>query len=278
MTFSEKLEKVAAVVRERASHIQPKVAIVLGSGLGPIADAITDKVEISYEDLPGFPISTVAGHQGSLILGNLHGVPVACLKGRVHYYEGADHEKVKMLIRSLKVFGCHTVFITNAAGSLRREVPAGDVCMIVDHINFTQINPLEGLNDDEFGPRFFPLDDAYDMDLRNKLKAVAEGISMSLPEGVYTATLGPNFETPAEIRALRTLGVDLVGMSTIPEVLVARHCGLKVAAISAVTNLSADMNEEQLSHEQTLRCAKIAGEKLSKLVVAFFEKYADELK
>lgn len=277
MSFTEKLEPAAAVVRKRASAIQPKVAIILGSGLGPVADAITDKIEISYKDLPGFPVSTVAGHQGSLILGKLHGVPVACLNGRVHYYEGAPHEKFRVLIRSLKFWGCHSVIMTNASGSLRREVPAGDICMLVDHINFTQINPLVGENDDDFGPRFFPMDDAYDIELRKKFKTVAKELNMSLPEGVYSATLGPNFETPAEIRALRTLGVDVIGMSTIPEVLVARHCGLKVAAISAITNLSADMSEEQLTHEQTLRCAKISGEKLSKLIVAFFKKYAAEL-
>lgn len=277
MSMVDTLKKVEQVVNKAKPNFKPKVGIVLGSGLGPLADEIKEVVSIPYADLPGFPVSHIVGHGNKLILGLLEGVPVMCLSGRVHMYEDPPFEQVKMLIRSIKWLGCHSVVITNAAGSLRREVPAGEVCMITDHINITQINPLVGRNDDEFGPKFFPMSDAYDPELRAKLLEAAKSIGLKLHEGVYTASIGPNFETPAEIRAFRTLGVQLVGMSTVYDVLVARHCSLKVVGISAVTNLSADMSDVPLTHEDTLKFAKISGEKVIKLLKAFFAKYSKEL-
>jgi len=276
-TFYANFLEAAAAIDQKSGGFRAKVGIILGSGLGPLADAIENPIRIPYQDIPHFPVSRVAGHSGALILGKLNGVPVVCLSGRVHLYEGTSTDNIKMLVRMLKQLGCHTMLVTNAAGSLRKEVPAGEVCLITDHINFTQINPVVGLNDDEFGPRFYPMTDAYDPAWRAKLLTLAKEINIPLYQGVYLAALGPAFETPAEIKAFRTLGTDLVGMSTVPEVLVARHCGLRVIGITAVTNLSADLNEEVLSHEQTLRGAKMSEEKLLKLVRAFFEKYATEL-
>lgn len=276
MTMHDDLVKIAAIIGKQKPGFKPKAGIILGSGLGPLVEKIENRIDISYKDLPGFPVSTVAGHEGALVLGDLAGVPVVCLKGRVHYYEGLSADKLKILIRFIKFIGCKFVLTTNAVGSLRREVPAGDICMITDQINFVQWNPMIGPNDDEFGPRFFAMTDIYTPSLRKKMHETAKKIGMKLSEGVYAMTSGPSFETTAECKALRILGADLVGMSTVPETLIAAHCSLPVVAISAVTNLSADMNEEVLSHEQTLRFAAISGEKLVKLVHAFFGKYSDE--
>lgn len=277
MAFNrEDLERALGVIRKE-SDFEPKVGIILGSGLGPLADHIKDPVTFPYEDLPGFPVSKVKGHEGSLILGTLGGVPVACLKGRVHLYEGAEFGKVKMLIRTLKCLGCHTMIVTNAVGSLRREVVPGDIVTIVDHINAMGEHPLVGVNDDEFGPRFVSMDNAYDAALRDKIHQTALKEDVELHNGVYLATIGPTFETHAEIRAYQTLGADMVGMSVVPEVIIARHCGLKVLAISAVTNLAAGLGDTPLSHEQTLAGAKLAEKKLCRLVKVFLEKHAEEL-
>ena len=264
------------VIRKKVPNFNAKIGIVLGSGLGPLADKIENKITISYEELPGVPTSTVPGHEGSLILGNLSGVPVVCMKGRVHLYEGIAAHKIKLLIRTIKQLGAHTLILTNASGSLRREVPAGEIVSVDDHINFQHTVPLIGPNDDEFGERFVAMDNAYDKGLRQKLKLVAQKINVPLHEGVYLAVLGPNFESPAEIRAFGILGADMVGMSTVPETIVARHCGLKVLAISTVTNLAAGMEDKSLSHQDTLLYAQIGAEKLHKLLPAFLEEYQDE--
>jgi xanthosine phosphorylase len=276
MNFKDILLEAAASIQKRAPGFHAKMGLILGSGLGPLADELENAIVIPYEEIPHFPVSAVAGHAGNLILGKLSGVPVACLKGRVHMYEGTPLEKIKILIRMLRHLGAHTLFMTNAAGSLRRHIRAGEIVLITDHINFAQYSPLIGPNDDEFGPRFFPMDNAYDLDLRNKMKAAARKANIDLHEGVLLSTLGPSFETPAEIYAFRTLGADLAGMSVIPETLIARHCGLKVVAISAVTNLAAGMLDESLSHEGTLHYAKFSSEKLCALTKTFLELNADE--
>jgi xanthosine phosphorylase len=273
MSFNKNdLLKSAHIIQQKISGFQPEVGIILGSGLGPLADRLINPISFSYEELPGFPVSTVEGHAGSLVFGKLGGVPVMCLKGRVHLYEGQSFATLKMIIRILKHLGCHTLITTNAVGSLRKEVVPGEVVAITDHINFLGTNPLVGPNDDEFGPRFVAMDNAYDSDLRRQLHAVADEIGITLHDGVYLASLGPTFETPAEIKAFKILGADMVGMSTVPEVIMARHCSLKVVAISAVTNLAAGMSDVVLSHEQTLAGAKLAEEKLCKLVEAFLSK------
>lgn len=278
MPFSKRDLDGALDVIRRTIDIKPKVGIILGSGLGPLADHIKDPVVFPYKDLPGFPISKVEGHEGSLFVGTLGGVPVACLKGRVHLYEGMDFDKVKMLIRSLKCLGCHTLILTNAVGSLRSEVVPGDIVTITDHINAMGEHPLVGANDEEFGPRFVSMDNAYDAELREKIHQTALEENVELHNGVYLATIGPTFETHAEIRAYKSWGAEMVGMSVVPEVIIARHCGLKVLAISAVTNLAAGLSDTPLSHEQTLKGAKLAEQKLCYLVEAFLAKHVDDLK
>jgi xanthosine phosphorylase len=262
------------IIQQKLPDFKPKVGIVLGSGLGSLSEQLTDKQCFSYEELPGFPISTVAGHAGKLHLGKLSNVPVACLQGRVHPYEGTSAQGVKTLIRTLKLLGCEVLLITNAAGSLRADVGPGHLLMITDHINFQINNPLVGPNDEEFGSRFVAMTDAYDLNLREQLAFVAMQEKIDLAQGVYISTLGPCFETAAEIRAFKLLGADAVGMSTVPEVIVARHCGLRVAVISVITNLAAGMSDEKISHENTLHFAALGAGNLQRLIMAFLAKSA----
>jgi xanthosine phosphorylase len=263
----------AAVLAERAGGLTPRLGIVLGSGLGGLVDGLQDAVAVPYRDLPGFPEPGVAGHQGAVVLGLLAGTPVACLQGRRHVYEGGDPGAMRGPVRAMKALGAEILLVTNAAGSLRPDVGPGRLMVLADHINLLGVNPLTGPNDDAVGPRFPSLRDAYDPELRALLHAAAAHLGIDLAEGVYLATAGPSFETPAEIRAFRTLGADAVGMSTVPEVILARHCGLRVAAVSAITNLAEGMGGEELSHEQTLRNAAVASRDLVRLV----ERFAGEL-
>jgi xanthosine phosphorylase len=258
--------EAAVVVEQRAPGFRPRLGLVLGSGLGALADELADVVTIPYAELPGFRAGTVAGHAGALSLGRLGDVPVACLRGRSHLYEGADATAITTPVRLLKLLGADAVLLTNAAGSLRPKVGPGSLVAISDHINMLGFNPLTGLNDDEVGPRFPSMAGAYDEELRVELARVAAHHDVPWREGVYLACPGPSFETPAEIRAFRTLGADLVGMSTVPEVIAARHCGLRVAAVSVVTNLAEGMSAEPLSHEQTLAEAERGGEQLRRML------------
>jgi xanthosine phosphorylase len=251
-----------------------KLGIVLGSGLGAVVDALTDATHTPYAKLPGFPQPSVAGHGGTLSTGNLGGLPVAIFQGRKHVYETGDARGMTEPIRALKRWGAETLLVTNAAGSLDPAVGPGRLMAITDHINLLGVNPLTGPNDDGIGPRFPSLRDAYDPDLRYRLHTAAGALRIDLADGVYLATAGPTFETPAEIRAFRTLGADAVGMSTVPEVILARHAGLKVAAVSAITNLAEGMGGEELSHEQTLRNAEVAARDLIRLVDRFARDYA----
>jgi xanthosine phosphorylase len=260
----------AAVLRLRAPA-PPRVGIVLGSGLGAVADAVQDANVVGYEELPGFPRPTVAGHAGSAVLGRIGGVPVAVLQGRAHLYEGPPMDQIRTPVRTLRAAGAEILILTNAAGSLRAEVGAGSLMAISDHINMTGVNVLTGPNDEAIGPRFPSLRDAYDPELRAQLHATAKDIGVMLHEGVYLAVGGPSFETPAEIRAFRTLGADAVGMSTVHETIVARHAGMRVAAISAISNLAEGMQDEPLSHEQTLRDAARAANDLAPLITRFVE-------
>ncbi len=259
-----------SVIADRA----PRLGIVLGSGLGAVADALEDAQRIPYSELPDFPEPGVAGHVGTLGLGTLAGLSVAVLQGRRHVYEGGDAGAMRGPVRALKAAGAEAILVTNAAGSLRPEVGPGSLMAISDHINLLGVNPLTGPNDDAVGPRFPSLRDAYDPELRATLHGAADRLGVALAEGVYLATAGPSFETPAEIRAFRTLGADAVGMSTVPEVILARHAGLRVAAVSAITNLAEGMGGEALSHEQTLRHAEVAAKDLTRLILAFCEALA----
>jgi xanthosine phosphorylase len=264
--------EAADVIRARKPGFTPRVALILGSGLGVLAEQMTDAVAISYADLPGFPISTVHGHAGELVLGTLAGVPVACMKGRGHFYEGYGPGVMTSAIRTLKLVGCELLFVTNAAGSLRPEVDAGSLVALTDHINLLPGSPMAGPNDDRFGPRFFSMANAYDAETRELVKAVAAEKGITLHEGVYLSAAGPHFETAAEIRAFRTMGADVVGMSVVPEVIAARHCGMKVAGVSAITNLAEGLTPFALSHEQTLKYAAIAAKDLVALMHAFIER------
>jgi xanthosine phosphorylase len=249
----------------------PRVGIVLGSGLGAVAEAVQGAVTVSYEELPGFPRPTVAGHAGSAVLGHIGSVPVAVFQGRAHLYEGGPMDLIRTPVRTLRDAGAEILVLTNAAGSLRAEVGAGSLMAITDHINMTGKNVLAGPNDEAIGPRFPSLRDAYDPQLLAGLHAAAQATSVTLHEGVYLAVEGPTFETPAEIRAYRALGADAVGMSTVHETIVARHCGLRVAAVSAISNLAEGMQDEPLSHEQTLRDAARAAADLAPLITRFVE-------
>jgi xanthosine phosphorylase len=262
------VNEAGAALRDRAPA-PPRVGIVLGSGLGAVAEAVDDAVIVPYEELPGFPRPTVAGHAGSAVLGAIGGVPVAVLQGRAHLYEGGDIDLIRTPVRALRAAGAEILVLTNAAGSLRAEVTAGSLMAITDHINLTGMNVLAGPNEDAIGPRFPSLRDAYDPELRAELRAAAEAIGVTLHEGIYLAVGGPSFETPAEIRAFRTLGADAVGMSTVHETIVARHAGLRVVAISAISNLAEGMQDEPLSHEQTLRDAARAASDLAPLITRF---------
>ena len=250
----------------------PRVGVVLGSGLGAVADAVEDPVVVGYEDLPGFPRPSVAGHAGRAVLGRIGGVPVAVLQGRAHLYEGGDPEALRVPVRALQAAGASILVLTNAAGSLRPAVGPGSLMAITDHINMTGVNLLMGPNDDSIGPRFPPLRDAYDPALLSTLRESARDLGIALAEGVYLAVTGPSFETPAEIRAYRTMGADAVGMSTVQETILARHCGLRVAAVSVITNLAEGMSDEALSHEQTLRAAQDGAGDLARLLLEFIPR------
>jgi xanthosine phosphorylase len=265
------VNEAAAVLAERAPT-RPRVGVVLGSGLGAVADAVQDAVVVGYEELPGFPQPTVAGHAGQARLGRIADVGVVVLQGRAHVYEGGDPDALRVPVRALRAAGAEILVLTNAAGSLRPDVGPGRLMAITDHINLSGVNVLIGPNDDAIGPRFPPLRDAYDPGLLDILRATAAGAGIPLAEGVYVAVSGPSFETAAEIRVFGVLGADAVGMSTVHETIVARHCGLRVVAISAITNFAEGLSDEPLSHEQTLRDAERAAGDLARLLLGFLER------
>jgi purine-nucleoside phosphorylase len=256
---------------------EPRAGVVLGSGLGAVADAVEDPVVVSYEELPGFPRPTVAGHFGRAVVGEVGGVPVAVLQGRAHLYEGGSFDALRSPVRALRAAGASVLVLTNAAGSLRPDVGPGSLMAITDHINLQGANLLIGPNDDAIGPRFPSLRNAYDPALLDVLRESARGLGIGLAEGVYLAVAGPSFETPAEIRAFRVLGADAVGMSTVQETIIARHCGLRVAAVSVITNLAEGMTDAPLSHEQTLRAAQDGAGDLARLLLDFVPRLQPHL-
>ena len=262
------------MIRARRPDFAPRVGLVLGSGLGGVAAAIEDAAAIDYAELPGFPRLSIEGHAGRLVLGRMAGVAVACLQGRIHLYEGVPASAINVLPRTLKALGCEILVLTNAAGSLRAEIEPGAIALIDDHINLLGRNPLAGANDAAIGPRFPDMTEVYDGGLREQARAVATRLGIPLKSGVYLATLGPSFETPAEIRAFRALGAELVGMSTVPEAISARHCGLRVLGLSIVTNLAAGLAARTLSHEETLAQAAAAAERVKRLLEGLLEELA----
>jgi xanthosine phosphorylase len=270
--MQQKYHDILTEINSRIPSFKPKIGMILGSGLGAIADSLENAVSISYQDIPHFFKSTVQGHQGRMVLGWMSGVPVVCMQGRIHVYEGADPESFKIFIRTLKLLGCESLIITNAAGSFREEVGPGSLCLVTDHINMQHRVPLIGPNDDEFGSRFFAMDNAYDIEWRKLFLQTADKLGITLHQGVFLGVTGPCFETPAEIRAFRLLGADLTAMSMVPEVIIARHCAMKVAGISVVTNLASGMTNTSVSHEETLHYGKIGAENLSRLIQGFVKE------
>ena len=270
----EQAEQAAETIRlQLPQDFSPKLGIVLGTGSGILAEQIEAVAKISYEHIPGYSVSTVQGHQGQLIAGYLQGLPVLCLQGRVHFYEGASVDAMQVMMRSVKLLGCTAILLTNAAGSLLESVPPGSLMLIKDHINFQGINPLVGINDERVGPRFVSMDNAYDAALRSSMQKHAEAIGIPLAEGVYLGVLGPSFETHAEIRAFRLLGADAVGMSTVSEVILARHCGLKVVCLSVISNFAAGMTNQMLTHEEHLAAVARTTTTLAELIKRFAADY-----
>lgn len=256
-------DAAVAAIRARTS-VRPVVAIVLGSGLGALGDEVADAVRIPYADIPGWKRSTAPGHAGELVVGTLARKPVAVMKGRLHHYEGYDIADVAFPVRVFKAWGIHTIVLTNACGGLNPAFRSGDLMVISDHINLMGTNPLRGPNDDALGPRFPDMVGTYTEELRK----LAHEVDPGLREGIYVAVAGPNFETPAELRMLRGLGADAVGMSTIPEVLVARHMGMRILAIATVTDMATGIpgQIEHVTAEQVLEVANRAGKRLGEVV------------
>lgn len=254
------IEKTLEQIRARAPQARPRVAVVLGSGWGQLAAAVEDAIHIPYTALDGFPQATVAGHSGELVLGHVGGTPVAVMSGRKHVYETGLVDGMKHPLRTLQALGCETLVLTNAAGSLDPALGVGSLMLISDHINFPQRSPLIGEAGSE---RFVAMSDAYDPALRARAQAVASERGVTLHEGVYLWCVGPQFETPAEIRLFRLAGAQAVGMSTVPETIIARHAGLKVLAFSLLTNMGAGLSDEHLSHAHTLEQARHAGDMAS---------------
>jgi purine-nucleoside phosphorylase len=271
MTYSRAdYEQAAAEIRQH-TKAQPAVGLVLGSGLGTLADTLDNREVIAYEDIPGWPRSTVHGHSGQLVFGSLEGCAVVAQQGRAHFYEGYTAQQVAFPIRVMKLLGVETVILTNAAGGMTPGYKVGDLMLINDHINFVGMagnNPLMGPNDDSFGPRFIGMAQSYDRALRMLARQVAADAGITLHEGVYVCLAGPNFETPAEIRMLRTIGGDAVGMSTVHEVLVARHAGMRVMAYSGITNVAIDQIDTDLeaTHEEVLDAGKVLVPRLSTIL------------
>jgi purine-nucleoside phosphorylase len=247
----ERAEHAARVIRAR-TKLEPRIALVLGSGLGGFADEFQEPIGIPYDEIPGFKRSTAQGHAGRLVIGNVDEVPVLAMQGRVHYYEGYSLEEVTFPVRTFKLLGVKTLILTNASGGINVELSQGALMVISDHVNLMGDNPLRGPNDERFGPRFPDMSAVYAPDLQELAIEEARAIGTELRRGIYGALSGPNYETPAEIHLLRNLGADAVGMSTVPEAIVARHMGMEVLGISCITNMAAGISDEPINHEEVM--------------------------
>lgn len=255
MTIAERITTAVDVIRQRTGAM-PELGLILGSGLGEFCERLEDKTVVPFADIPGFPRSTVEGHQGAFVFGFFGGRSVVALNGRVHYYEGYTQQEITLPVRVMAKLGVKTVILTNAAGGVNLDFAAGCLMLIRDHINFSGMNPLIGQNLEDFGPRFPDMSDIYTRDLRQQLKPLAAQAGIDLREGVYMMYSGPSYETPAEIRAFRTLGADAMGMSTVPEAIVARHSGMKVMGVSCITNMAAGVLDRQLDHSEVVATAQ----------------------
>uniref|UniRef100_A0A6C0LXI5 purine-nucleoside phosphorylase n=1 Tax=viral metagenome TaxID=1070528 RepID=A0A6C0LXI5_9ZZZZ len=264
--YPSDISNITCEIIRNKTNIIPMVGIVLGSGMGNIADSITNKVIFSYNDLPGFTKSTVSGHAGQLIIGLLNGIGICCMKGRVHLYEGGKVNKVLVPIYTMKLLGCKYFIVTASVGSLRKNVGPGSIVCIKDHINMMGCNPLIGSNDIRMGLRFPSMNEAYNKKLRNKIHEICKNKDIEIHDGIYLSTLGPSFETPAEIRAFKILGADVVGMSTVPEIIAANHCGLICCGLTIVVNLASGLTDKEITHEETLHYSGLASSNVCKII------------
>jgi purine-nucleoside phosphorylase len=264
----EQLHVTVSTIRAHIGSARPTLGLVLGSGLGSFANELRNAQVLEYSDIPHFPVSAVEGHAGRLVVGDLHGVTVAAMQGRVHFYEGHDLVKVTYPIRSLILLGAKTLVVTNAAGGVNPELTPGELVLIADHLNFFPEGPLRGGHDERLGPRFPDMTRAYAPELRELARRAGASLGMKLREGVYAGLAGPSYETPAEVRMLRTLGADLVGMSTVPEVVVANHQGARVLGISCVTNLAAGITGQRLTHDEVTETAARVRKRFAELLSA----------
>ena len=274
MDIQEETRLCAEGLQQQLSEI-PDTAIILGSGLGSFVDAIDIEQEIPYTDLPHFLYTTVAGHAGKLLKGKLSGRSILCLQGRVHSYEDQQPRFMTVALRALKSIGVKNLIITSAVGSLQESMPAGSLMMVTDHINFSGISPLAGPNDEAVGPRFPDMTQAYNEEHQQRMRSAARDANVQLHEGVFLMVRGPVFETPAEIRMFQILGADVVGMSMVPEVTLAHHCGLNVIGVAMITNLGAGMTANQLSHDETLSEGAKAASSMAQLLQAFIANLDD---
>jgi len=272
-TLYDRAQRAAEQIRSSAKA-KPSVAIVLGSGLGAFADELTESTSLAYKEIAGFAQATVEGHAGRLVIGKAGEVPIAAMQGRFHFYEGYSLEDVTFPIRVLKSLGVRTLILTNAAGSLNTEFTPGSLMVISDHINLMGVNPLIGGNDERFGPRFPDLTSTYDPDLQNIVIEEATALNIDMRRGVYAALTGPSYETPAEIHMVRTLGADAVGMSTVPEAIVARHMDMRVIGISCITNLAAGVSNRPVDHSQVIATGERVREEFTELLRRVIAKLA----
>ncbi|MDP4094138.1 MAG: purine-nucleoside phosphorylase [Bacillota bacterium] len=270
--YIQQLTESADYIRKQLTA-KPAIGIVLGSGLGSLVDKIENFIEIDYRDIPNFPITTVKSHAGKLVCGTIAGKPIIAMKGRFHYYEGYDIRKVVFAIRTFKLLGINDILLTNAAGGVNFSFKPGDLMLIRDHISFFAPSPLRGENLDLFGERFPDMSCVYNAELREIAKKTAFEQGIDIKEGVYAFAQGPMFETPAEIKAFRTLGADAVGMSTVPEAITAKHAGVKVLGISCITNMAAGILDQPLSHEEVITTTKDAEFKFTALVAGIIKNW-----
>jgi purine-nucleoside phosphorylase len=270
--LAQRLDETVSAILRRGVAPGPRVGVVLGSGLGAFADTLTHLVKIPYADLPHLPSSSVKGHSGHLCFGDAGGMPVVCMQGRVHFYEGHPVESVVHGVRTMARLGARRVLLTNAAGGLEPSWSPGDLMVVTDHLNLMGVSPLRGANDEALGPRFLDMTQAYDVELQEALREVGNATSVPLRAGVYAALPGPSYETPAEVRMLRALGAHAVGMSTVPEVLALRHMGVEVAALSCITNLAAGISASLLSHAEVEEVARRRRDALVSLVSGWIVK------
>ena len=265
MNLNQRIHDAAQYIKERIAA-EPSIGLILGSGLGDFADSLENRVVIPFAEIPGFPQPTVEGHAGAFVIGSCRGKTVVALQGRIHYYEGYPQQVITIPVRVMALLGVKQIVLTNACGGVNLNFVPGDLMLISDHINYSGSNPLIGQNLDQFGPRFPDLSNVYTKELRTKIMKVAEENGIALRQGVYAMYSGPNYETPAEIRMFRMMGADAVGMSTVPEAIVAAHCGMDVVGISCITNMAAGVLPQKLNHREVVETAALVHDKFQKLL------------